>query len=151
MQRLCLYVLLLAAAACRYPCTGTSGLAVHFTGYSEMEIQPFVIYRYTKGSGFQAPLDSVVVDSSRARFRSSGDSLRMGITDGGVLLQPRYDYEVFLPVPNRRYQVSELLEEPAEGVQFPGSRGPQCVNPITAARVNGLPALVSREELWLRK
>ncbi len=131
--------ILLTGIGCSYECGPAEGLKPAFIGYQAQQIQSFIIKKYPRGGAFNLPADSVVVDTSVARFCFRGDTAEMCILSSVALLLPGFDYRVTIPSLNKTFEITDLKESDFRIKQslFNNTK-PYCLNKIESGRINGV-------------
>jgi len=143
MKMLILFLLIfnLTLISCKeYPCSPAIG-NIRITGFSINETDTVMVRKYSKSGNFTTLLGTYQLDSLRSYYLRKGNVLEIYSTasygnDFGLL--SRYDYEIYLPKPNRLFQVSEITEDHQtrrSGISMDKS---QCINPFTSFKVNSV-------------
>jgi hypothetical protein len=124
-----------------YPCSKAIG-NISITGFSINETDTVIVRIYSKATNFTTPLATFILDSLNGSFYRRGDvleiygSISYG-SDYGII--SKYDYEIYLPKPNRLFQISELTEkQESRKVGFISMDKRGCINPFSSYKVNGI-------------
>jgi hypothetical protein len=131
-------------------CALSEGLRLGLISFDSTEIDTMIIRKFDKGSNFSHLIDTSQWDRSKVAFYSYNDTFQMGAFLGGILLQSKFDYQVFIPAVNRTINITEINEPQLEG----DCRGKvACGNIITSVRLNSdlTPTTIQNEILFLKK
>jgi hypothetical protein len=142
MKHLVYFILFISTSfiSCKeYPCSQASG-NISITGFTINETDTIIVRKFAKSTNFSTPLATFVLDSLNSSFLRKANvleiygSIAYG-TDNGLL--SKYDYEIYLPSPNRVFQISEITEEQKTKKAGFSMEKSGCINPITSFKVNG--------------
>ena len=129
-------------------CVPSAGLRLAFVSFDSAQIDTIIVYKFEKGSNFSHPLDTALWDNSKVQFHPTADTLQMGSWFGASLLQSEFDYRVFIPAVDQNFQITALYEPERED-KCNDKTG--CVNLITSCDLNGVPAEINNEIVYLKK
>jgi len=153
MKLIALILIVAGLSSCgSYPCAKHPGLQLNFVSFTDTEIESFHIIRYTKGSQFRDKVDSLIVDSGRARFNRRNDTLFLVMLSQEVFLTSNYDYRITLPSVPREYLITEIVEEMQSARKSLFARTQDmCINPIRSFSLNGVKYTATSWSLFLKK
>ena len=129
-------------------CIPSDGLRLAMISFDSADIDTLILRKFAKGSGFSHMIDTVQWDRSKVVFSVRNDTFQMGAFVGGILPQSKFDYQVFLPAPNRTFSITEINESQSEG----NCNGKvMCVNSIVSCKLEGNATTISYDILYLKK
>jgi hypothetical protein len=140
---------LLLLGSCTYPCGKSDGVRINFVSFSEQEINPFTVKKYSKGSNFAILIDSIKIDSSISIYKRRNDTLGLIITTSIAHMLSDFDYKVFIPATNTTFNITDLKEPQETGIK--NGQKVYCMNQIVSCKVNGTAVTISYEDLFLKK
>jgi hypothetical protein len=118
---------------CGYPC-GKASSFIGLISFTDAESDTIIFRRFSKGTNFAALRDTFILARVNGNFQRNNDTvLILHSIDGNRSITSDFDYEVFLPKVSILYRLKEIKEELESG----RGKGPYCINPITAYRLNG--------------
>jgi hypothetical protein len=116
--------------------------------FDSSDIDTMIIRKFEKETNFNRMIDTSQWDRSKVVFHVQNDTLQMGAFVGDILLQSKYDYEVYVPAANRTFKVTEINEPQQEG----NCKGKvMCANVIMSAKLDGNTRAVNYDILYLKK
>ena len=135
----------------RYPC-GNASSFIGLINFMEAESDTIILRRFTKGTGFAALHDSMVITQSNANLQRQHDTvLVLSSFDGNKMITSDYDFEIFLPATNSVYKLNAITED----IRYGSKAGAKiyCINPITSYKLNGelIKADPFYQPIYLRK
>ena len=137
-----LFCILTIISCKEYPCSHATG-NISITGFSVNETDTVIVRKYAKSTNFTTPLDTFVVDSLNSSYLRKGNVLEIygSISHGNDYgLLSTFDYEIYLPKPNRLFQISELTEkQESRSTGFLNMDHRGCNNGFNSYKVNGVP------------
>ncbi len=129
-------------------CLPSDGLRLGMISFDSTEIDTIMIRRFDKGSNFTRPIDSSQWDRSKVVFRAQNDTFQMGAFVGGILLQSKFDFEIYFPGLSRTFRITEMNEPQLEG----NCKGKvMCGNIIVSCKLDGNPIPINYDILYLKK
>ncbi len=143
------FLLLLLLGSCTYPCAPSDGLTVNFISYSEQEIGTYSVKKFVKGGNFSTFVDSMVIDSTIGWYYRSNDTLHIGSFLSSAKLAVNFDYKIYIPAVNRTYEITEIFEPQLEGRK--STKKMMCGNSVQSCKINGVPAQIRFDNLYLKK
>jgi len=135
---------LISSCTVRVPCDNAN-IKLGFVSFSDTATNSFIIRQFKKATNFKTLVDTILITKTNGSYIKSNDSLQVeysfntkdGYTDSKHGLTSKYDYEVYLPVLNRTFQISDIDEEFKMQKKGFTSDNSRCDNFINAYRVNG--------------
>jgi hypothetical protein len=118
----------------RTPC-GKADLHFQLISFSDAESNSIILRRYAKGQNFQQLKDTTLLQIG---FRRSNDTLFQSSSSTPGLITSGYDYELYFPVANKIYRITEIEEVQGEikhSIFHPTKEG--CINSISSLKING--------------
>ena len=110
-------------------CEHSSGLRLGMVSFDSTEIDTMIVRKFQKGNDFTNLIDTMQWDRATVVFYAQSDTLT-----GDALLQPGFDYQVFMPTLNRTFKISEINEPRIEG----NCNGKvMCVDKIVSCKLDG--------------
>ena len=147
------FVILLCACG-KDPCTPSIGLRLAFVSFTDAEADTVILTQFAKGTQFNQPMDSILIDTTVMRFFNRNDTLFPASLLSRTLMVSQYDYRVFVPALNKTYNISDIVEEQKELKRgFLSSTKESCINPIRSYVLNGQTITLSNfnEVAYLKK
>lgn len=142
--RLCpitlLAVLILCSCTSEVDCTDPK-LDLNFVGYTLAELDTLIYTKFKAGSNFTIPLDTFLVDKSRAYYTLKHDTINVFETISESRIMPGSDWEIFVPAVNRTVLIADIVSSHEKGKVSHGifsmdHFGPPCMNTIYSAKLN---------------
>ena len=96
-------------------CVPSDGLRLGLVAFDPSEIDTIVVRKFEKGKDFAKLIDTLQWDRMNVIFYARADRLEMGEFIGGMLLESKFDYQVFFPALDRTYSMTEMNEPQVEG------------------------------------
>ena len=116
--------------------------------FDSSDIDTMIIRKFERGTNFARMIDTSQWDRSKVVFRAEKDTFQMGAFIGGILLQSKFDYQVFVPALNRTFRITEMNEPQREG----DCKGKvMCGNIIVSCKLDGNPIPINYDILYLKK
>lgn len=128
-----------------YPCTPATA-RLSFVAFPMNELDTVVVRKFTKTSNFSTKIDSASINRTNGSYWQTTDTVGVGFGFGlEVGFMSTFDYEIFLPKVNRRFQITEIEEE-KRSIRYGlfSMDKVSCFNSIKSYKVNG--QLVSGED-----
>lgn len=135
MTRIICFLLIcgLVAGCGETPCEPAE-LRFRLVGFSDAESDTLVLRRFQKNS-------STIIDSitsyNNIRYARFGDTLVPEAYSSYLLMQSKYDYQLYFPGAGRLFQITELSEEVSSHKKSGFSDKTGCINPMSSCRVDG--------------
>ncbi len=109
---------LFSACTVSVPCND-GNIKLGFVAFSDTATDNVIIRQFKKSSGFQILVDTVLITKTNGSYKKSNDSLSVeysfnkkhGYTSSSYGLTSEYDYEVYLPRLDKKFQISNIDEE----------------------------------------
>jgi len=116
--------------------------------FDSTDIDTIIIRKFEKGSDFSHFIDTSQWDRNNVVFSARNDTFQMGAYIGGILLQSKFDYQVFIPSLNKIFSITGM-NEPQREDNCPGKV--MCANSIVSCKLNGNETPVNYDILYLKK
>ena len=129
-------------------CVPSDGVRLGLVAFDPADIDTIVVRKFEKGSGFAKLIDTLQWDRMNVIFYARGDTLEMGEFIGGMLLESKFDYQVFFPALDRTYNMTEIDEPQAEGNCLARVK---CENRVVSCKLDKSITHINNEILYLRK
>ena len=142
-------IVLMSMQSCKYDCARSTGMRINFISYTQQEVYPFTIRKYSRNSNFTQLIDTLIADQNTISFQWKNDTLDAVRLLSNTKLLTDFDYEIFVPATNSVYKITEITEPQLEGRK--SNKKIMCINQITSCRINGQFIAISYENLYLKK
>lgn len=132
----CFCWLIVLTSCGKYPCTKAS-IGYSLIGFTDAESDALILRRFNKNSS--VIIDSFSFDSNNPiRFSRQSDTLRMVAFTSDALLESAYDYQLYFPVANKTFTITEITEKESfiKKSLFNNTKE-GCINPVTSYVING--------------
>ena len=131
-------VVILIGSCRTIPCV-ESNPTLYFVSFSDPQTDSIVLRKCEKGSAFHTIIDSVIISRNNSIYEKSGDTLHIVTSSymGEYSLDIQFDYEVYLPLAGKLFQLSNFTEQQTEMKAGLSLDKNVCINPIKSYTVNG--------------
>lgn len=132
-----LLTILVVSNSCTHKCLRVES-HIALVSYLPAEAEAVIVGRFEKNSDFATLIDTFSLNRLTSSYQSKNDTLEIFEsygTDNGLL--STYDYEIYLPAINRRYQVTEITETFESMNPGLSCKKVECLNSIRSYKVNG--------------
>jgi hypothetical protein len=107
-KKLLLLLLLISVfSSCFYTDCIKADIRLNFVGFTAQEASPIIVRRFAKANNFASKIDSTIINFG---FRQQNDTLSPSSGIPFNLITSDYDYEVFMPIANKTFQITEIIE-----------------------------------------
>jgi hypothetical protein len=111
--------------------------SLNFVSFADSATDSIILKKFIKDSGFTSLVDSIIITKNNSIYQKSNDTLRIETPQSGdYFIDIHYDYEVYMPVVNRVFKITDIVQEQTEmhagGLFSMDKIG--CVNPINHIR-----------------
>jgi len=112
-----------------------------FVGYTMTELDTLIYTKFKAGSNFTVPLDTFLVDKSRAHYTVKHDTINIFETVVESRILPGSDWQIFVPAANRTVLIADIASSHEKGKVSHGifsmdHFGPPCMNTIYSAKLD---------------
>lgn len=135
-MRQCIYFLVfitLLVGCGETPCEQAE-LRFRLIGFSDADSDSLILRRLKKNSA--EVIDSFTSYNS-TRFDRFGDTLIPVSYSINLIMQSKYDYQLYFPGPGRQFHITELTEVISTHKKSGFSDKTGCINPMNSCRVDG--------------
>src|SRR5215831_14018643 len=77
------------------PCIPSDGLRLGLVAFDSADLEIIVVRKFAKGNLFANEIDTMRWDRTNVVFYAHSDTLEMGEFIGGMLLESKFDYQIF--------------------------------------------------------
>jgi hypothetical protein len=96
-------------------CVPSDGLQLGLVEFNSADIDTIIVRKFERGDNFKKLIDTLQWDKSNVVFYSQADTFHMAEFIGAILLQSKFDYQVFFPKVSRTFHITEIDEPQADG------------------------------------
>lgn len=148
-MRICQFIfaisisLIISSCTREFDCADTA-IEPTFIGYQLSDVNNLVIRKYNINNNFQQAIDSFVRDNSNSQIQMNGDTIHCYIFGEKGRMVRGYEWEIYLPSPNRKIRISSINGEQVKGKCGKGlfsmdPVGCQCYNRVFSCAVDNVP------------
>jgi hypothetical protein len=96
-------------------CVPSDGLQLGLVEFNSADADTIIVRKFERGDNFTKLVDTLQWDQSNVIFYSRADTLQMGEFLGSMLLQSKFDYQVYFPAVSRTFHITEIDEPQVDG------------------------------------
>jgi Fe-S-cluster containining protein len=125
---------------------------LNYIDFKVSETDTITVRRYIKGSGFLSLYDTGIISVTNSGYYPHTDTMHIRTDIESLILRSDYDYELFLPVPNKISRIHDIQEEFREdGCISRNLNG--CINQINAFKLDNQPVSFDHDypNVYIRK
>jgi hypothetical protein len=134
------FVIMFSSCGKSFPCIDALGV-LNFVSLADSATDSIILKKFIKDSGFTSLVDSIIITKNNSIYEKSNDTLHIEPPPlGEYFIDTHYDYEVYMPVVNRVFKITDIVQEQTEmneGGLFSMDKR-VCVNPLKSYKVNGI-------------
>lgn len=126
-----------ASNSCTHKCLRTES-HIALVSFLPEETEEVIVRKFEKDSNFTNATDSFSLNRYNSTYQKTNDTLIIFASygsDNGLL--SKFDYEIYLPVNDRLYQISEITETFESMNVGLSCTKEECMNTIRSYKING--------------
>jgi len=129
-------------------CVPSDGLRLGLVDFNSADADTIIVRKFQRGDNFTKLIDTLQWDNSNVVFYPRGDTLQMGEFIAGILLESKFDYQVFFPAVSRTYHITDIDEPQVDGNCLSRVK---CENSIVSCKLDKGTTQINNEILYLTK
>lgn len=147
LKLIVLPLLFLIMFGCQHPC-GNSPLNPAFVGFSQSDIDTFVLRAYEANGNYDQLIDTFLISKSGPGiYTTTNDTtiVELFINNSKSYIRAGFDWQIYIPAENKTISISNIISNQAEGP----SKG--CLNPINSFLQDGkftVPQLINTDNSY---
>ena len=132
------FVILLSSCGRSRPCIDAAAI-LNFVSFADSATDSIILKKFIKDSGFTSLVDAIIITKNNSIYQKSNDTLHIEPPPSGdYVIDIHYDYQVYMPVVNRVFKITDIVQEQTEMNAGISMDKTVCVNPIKSYKVNGI-------------
>jgi hypothetical protein len=129
-------------------CVPSDGLQLGLVEFNSADIDTIIVRKFERGDNFTKLIDTLQWDQSNVIFYSRADTLQMGEFIESMLLQSKFDYQVYFPAAARTFHITEINEPQMDGNCLARVK---CENSIVSCKLDKGTTAINDGILYLTK